>query len=206
MAGLRVLGRATTLAILSAGENRDSVATELGVTMMVAGSVRLQGNNLDISTRLVRLPAGNTVWRDEQRSSIQDGAAMHRSIVQAIVDAILPPASAHATHAPRIEADECADGFELYLRGRQLRETQNWQRGIELLNDPLLLGAGHAASAIQTSAKPTPRGLRRHRAAQRSRQRVAQVCGRLGRAGRRLPVDLVQGRLCPCWCGRKASP
>jgi hypothetical protein len=37
-----------------------------------------------------------------------------------------------------------------------------WERA-----DPLQMGAGHAVSAIETSAKPTPRGLRRHRAAQR---------------------------------------
>jgi len=33
--------------------------------------------------------------------------------------------------------------------------------------DPFVVGAGHAASAIMTSAKPTPRGLRQHRVAQR---------------------------------------
>ena len=32
--------------------------------------------------------------------------------------------------------------------------------------DPLTMGAGHAASTIQTSAKPTPRGLRQHRVTQ----------------------------------------
>jgi len=32
--------------------------------------------------------------------------------------------------------------------------------------DPLVLGAGHAASTLETSAKPTPRGLRQHRVTQ----------------------------------------
>ena len=32
--------------------------------------------------------------------------------------------------------------------------------------DPLVLGAGHAASTLRTSAKPTPRGLRQHRVTQ----------------------------------------
>jgi hypothetical protein len=36
-----------------------------------------------------------------------------------------------------------------------------------LLTGNALKGAGHAVSAIETSAKPTPRVLRRHRAAQR---------------------------------------
>ena len=33
--------------------------------------------------------------------------------------------------------------------------------------DPLTMGAGHAVSAVKTSAKPTPRGLRQHRVIQR---------------------------------------
>ena len=33
--------------------------------------------------------------------------------------------------------------------------------------DPFQTGAGHVVSAIPTSAEPTPRGLRQHRAAQR---------------------------------------
>ena len=36
--------------------------------------------------------------------------------------------------------------------------------------DPLTMGAGHAASTLQTSAKPTPRGLRQHRV---TRQQVS---------------------------------
>ena len=33
--------------------------------------------------------------------------------------------------------------------------------------DPFMVGAGQAASALETSAKLTPRGLRQHRATQR---------------------------------------
>ena len=52
-------------------------------------------------------------------------------------------------------------GVALNLR-QAPRTFEYWERA-----DPLLLGAGQAVSAIQTSAKPTRRGLRRHRAAQR---------------------------------------
>ena len=33
--------------------------------------------------------------------------------------------------------------------------------------DPLIMGAGHAVSALKTSAEPTPRGRRQHRVIQR---------------------------------------
>ena len=54
------------------------------------------------------------------------------------------------------------------MKGEALNLTHSpeklgyWDRA-----DPLAVGAGHAVSAVETSAKPTPRGLRQHRAAQR---------------------------------------
>jgi len=52
-------------------------------------------------------------------------------------------------------------GVALNLKHSPEKETF-WERV-----DPIRTGAGHAASASKTSAKLTPRGLRRHRAAQR---------------------------------------
>ena len=54
------------------------------------------------------------------------------------------------------------------MKGVALNLTQSpenleiWERA-----DPFHSGAGQAASAIETSAKPTPRGPRQHRAVQR---------------------------------------
>jgi tetratricopeptide (TPR) repeat protein len=88
-----------------------------------------------MNTRLISLPAGNIVWRSETEGDVRAGVALQRGIIQAVVDMILPTASAQTTHAPRIQADECNAGYELYLRGKQLRESSNWQRGIELLEE-----------------------------------------------------------------------
>jgi TolB-like protein len=133
--GLKVLGPESSRIIQLAGDNRDEVATELGVTTILAGDVSLNDGKLEIRTRLVTLPAGNIIWQAEQEGDVSDGVELQRSIVQAVVDAILPAASAHATHASRIAADECRDAYELYLRGKQLRATRNWARGIELFEE-----------------------------------------------------------------------
>jgi TolB-like protein len=135
IAGLKVLGPETSRVIQSAGDNREAIAAELGVTALLTGDVRLHAEKLEMSTRLIGLPAGNTVWQADHESDVREGAGLQRRIAQAIVDAILPPASAHTTHGPRIAGDECSDGYELYLRGRQLRATRNWQRGMELLQE-----------------------------------------------------------------------
>ena len=136
--GLKVLGPETSRVIQSAGDSREAIAAELGVTALLTGEVRLRAGKLEMSTQLIGLPAGNTVWQADHESDVRQGAGLQRRIAQAIVDAILPPASAHTTHGPRIEGDECSDGYELYLRGKQLHAaggSKNWQRGLELLQE-----------------------------------------------------------------------
>jgi TolB-like protein len=135
IAGLKVLGPETSRVIQLAGDSREVIAKELGVTALLTGDVRLHAGMLEVQTRLVGLPAGNIVWQAENESEVHEGAGLQRRIVQSVIDALLPRASAHTTHAARIGGDECRDGYELYLRGRQLRESENWQRGLELLQE-----------------------------------------------------------------------
>jgi len=60
--------------------------------------------------------------------------------------------------------------------------------------DPLKVGAGHAASAVKTSTKPTPRGLRQHRVVQRqASNQASDDQGALGEsAAMEVPEYLVQ--------------
>ena len=76
-----------------------------------------------------------------------------------------------------------------------------WERA-----DPLQQGAGHAVSAIKTSAKPTPRGLRQHRAAQRqASNQASDEQGALGEStAMEVPEYLVQCKK-RTWDGRVAS-
>ena len=96
MAGLRVLGADTSRLIHMAGDARDEVAAELGVTSILTGDVRLDDDGLELHAELVRLPVGNTVWSTDRRSDVRDGIELQKSIVAAVLDAILPTASVTA--------------------------------------------------------------------------------------------------------------
>ena len=146
VAGLKVLGPETSRVIQAAGDTRGAIAAELGVTALLTGDVRLHDGKLEMKTRLISLPAGNTVWQEDHQSDVQQGARMHQRIVQAVIDAILPPASAQTAQGPRIKGDECDLGYELFLRSKQLRATQNWQRGLELLQESVEVSPDCAAA------------------------------------------------------------
>jgi TolB-like protein len=146
IAGLKVLGPETSRVIQAAGDSRDAIAAELGVTALLTGDVRLHDGKLEMKTRLIGLPAGNTVWQANHQSDVQQGAGLQPRIVQAVIDAILPPASAQTTQGPRIKGDECNLGYELFLRSKQLRASRNWQRGFELLQESVEISPDCAAA------------------------------------------------------------
>jgi len=134
VAGLKVLGAETSRVIQMAGDARDQVATELGVTSILTGDVHLGDGDLELHAELIKLPVGNSIWRTEKKGDVRDGVGLQKSIVEAVLDAILPSASASPsmTHAPRIGADECRDAYDLYLRGKRANSRE---RKVELLRE-----------------------------------------------------------------------
>jgi len=62
--------------------------------------------------------------------------------------------------------------------------------------DPLKSGAGHAVSALKTSAEPTPRGLRQHRVIQRqTSNQASDDQGALGEStAMEVPENLAQNK------------
>ena len=134
VAGLKVLGPETSRIIKAAGD-KYAVATELGVTSILTGDAHLKDGKLTFQARLLQLPAGNTIWQSEYQDTTSGAVALQKGVVQAVLEIIIPSASAETGHAPRINAGECRDMYDLYLRGKQLRESNNWKRGLELLQE-----------------------------------------------------------------------
>jgi len=129
-----VLGPETSRIIKAAGDEY-AVATELGVTSILTGDAHLKDGKLTLRARLLQLPAGNIVWQSEYQDTTSGVVALQKRVVQAVLEIVIPSASAETAHAPRVSADECGEVYDLYLRGKQLKASGNWQRGLELLEE-----------------------------------------------------------------------
>ena len=81
------------------------------------------------------------------------------------------------------------------MKGVALNLTRSPEKeGFWVRADPLGMGAGHAERAQETSAQPSPRGLRQHRAAQRqASNQASDEQGALGEsAAMEVPEYLTQ--------------
>jgi TolB-like protein len=132
--GLRVLGPRTSRAIKDA-DDEYSMASEIGVTVILTGDTQLKDGMLMLRARLLQLPAGNIVWQSEFQDTTSRAVELQSRVVQAVLGTIIPNASAETPHAPRINPGECSEVYDLYLRAKQVRIAGDRQRSKELLQE-----------------------------------------------------------------------
>jgi TolB-like protein len=145
--GLRVLGPETSRVIKAAGDEY-TMATELGVTSILTGDAQLKDGKLTLQAQLLALPAGNIVWQSEFQDTTNRAVELQKSVAQAVLEIVFPSASAATAHAPRIEAGECSEVYDLYLRGRQLGRSGNRERRLELFEEAVRIDPNCAVAWV----------------------------------------------------------
>jgi TolB-like protein len=140
-AGLRVLGPETSKALYLAGDDRIGMASELLVTALLLGEVLMDGGRLQISARLVGVPAGNEIWSTRVESAVGDGVRLGNDLVEQVVRAVAPSLDPDPVQGQRAEAGDCRSVYDVYLRGKQLSkarrvtQAERYQRGMQLLRE-----------------------------------------------------------------------
>lgn len=141
IAGLRVLGPETSKALDLAGDGRLAMARELLVTALLLGEVLLDGDRIQITARLLGVPAGNPLWSNSVEGPVDEAIALQQGLLEQIVGAVAPTLDFDPVQGPRAEAGECGTAYDTYLRGKQLSkarhktQAEQYERGMELLHE-----------------------------------------------------------------------
>ncbi|MGH7724200.1 MAG: protein kinase domain-containing protein [Candidatus Eiseniibacteriota bacterium] len=118
--GLRVAARAETLALHDRSLPPRTLARELGVGFLVAGSVRRAGARARINAQLVRAADGHTLWAERFDRTIEDlfdvQAEVSKRIVEELRGALRPSEREMLDRAPARNPE----AYRLYLRARAL--------------------------------------------------------------------------------------
>jgi len=117
-----------TSAFAFKGKNQDirQIGEQLGVSMVLEGSVRKAGNKLRITAQLINVSDGYHVWSDRYNRELEDVFAIQDEIAENIAKALRVKLS----EAGRPSKDQAptADvrAYDLFLRGRHF--TYQWRR------------------------------------------------------------------------------
>ncbi|KIG18888.1 Adenylate cyclase [Enhygromyxa salina] len=123
MRGLRVSGSGATARFADAGD-RDPrmIGSDLGVDVIVDGTVQLAGKRVRISARLLDVNSGFQLWSERYDGALEDVFELQDKMGRRIAEALRLELEdiAHRGDAP-------LEAIEFYLRARQLARTWDWK-------------------------------------------------------------------------------
>lgn len=112
--GMQVMGRASCFALKGQGLDAPAVAMRLGVSHVVAGSVRRAGSRVRVAAELLQADSGYQLWSERYDRELTDVFALQDDIAAAIVSALTATLVAPSAPSRRVVDPEA---YELYLQG-----------------------------------------------------------------------------------------
>jgi TolB-like protein/Tfp pilus assembly protein PilF len=125
IAALRVRSRTSVASYRGSGKRLPEIARELGVDVIVEGSVDRSGDRVRITLRLIRAKADTPLWGGTYERDVGDVLALQREVAIAVashVDVALTPSDAARAARTATVSPEVLD---LFFRGRYLRSRHN---------------------------------------------------------------------------------
>jgi TolB-like protein len=148
VSALRVISRTSAMTFKRSTKDVSTIARELGVRYILAGSVRRAGDRLRITAELIDAATDNHLWADKFDGSVEEVFAIQERLARIIVDALELRLSADEDRrlADRPIAD--VQAHQCYLRARH--EAWRWRgdaidHAIQLLQNGLALVGDNAS-------------------------------------------------------------
>ncbi len=123
--GLKVIGRTSSFYFRDKNEKLPVIAETLGVSYLLEGSVRKDGNRLRITAQLLEASSGFHLWSETYDRELENIFAVQDEISAAITHALKKPLGIQLDVTPRMMATTNTEAHDAYLRGRYLL----YQRG-----------------------------------------------------------------------------
>jgi TolB-like protein/DNA-binding SARP family transcriptional activator/Tfp pilus assembly protein PilF len=116
--GLAVVGRTSVFAVKDQSADVRDIAQRLGVSAVLAGSVRKSGDRLRISAQLVNAADGYELWSETYERQMEDVFAIQDDISRAIVTRLRGRLTGEDVTRLAVAGTEDPAAYNLYLKGR----------------------------------------------------------------------------------------
>jgi serine/threonine protein kinase/tetratricopeptide (TPR) repeat protein len=116
--GVRVISRQSVMRYKGSSEPLPTIARELGVDVVVQGSVMREGNRVRITAQLIRAEPEQQIWAQSYERDLSDVLSLQKEVARAISQEIqvkLEPADQRRLAATRPVNPEA---YDAYLKGR----------------------------------------------------------------------------------------
>jgi eukaryotic-like serine/threonine-protein kinase len=120
---LKVMARATVFRFKGTADPQEA-GRKLGVGAVLTGSVSRRGNQLSISAELMEISTGARLWGEKYDRPFADLLRVQDSIAMNVTDGLRLRLSGQQKRALSGQGTENTEAYELSLKGRSLKETE----------------------------------------------------------------------------------
>lgn len=144
---LRVISRTSAMQYKGTEKPLQQISDELGVTNILAGSVRREGTRVRVSAQLVDARTDEALWAEQYDRELSDIFAVQEEIAREIVRAL--GATLSDSEHLRLAAPRTAnlDAYTLYLKGRHAwnrRTEEGLEQAVEYFREAIRVEPSYA--------------------------------------------------------------
>src|SRR5438309_1864040 len=153
--GLKIIGRSSSFLFKGKSDDSRAIGEKLGVTNLLEGSVRKQGDRVRIVAELINAADGRTLWSETYDRELKDVFAVQSEIATAVTDQLkikLLGAQAKSDAAPsndNLAAYNALQQGTFYFR---LSTEEGTRKATEFYDEAIRLDPRYALAYAQLSA------------------------------------------------------
>ena len=142
-----MLARTTSLVLAEAGKDPLGVAADMGVTHLVGGSIRREGEQARIAVHLVDVSSGKQLWSEVYDKSLTHLLMLQDDIARTVCRKIFPRLTGNQSKPEAVSAAPDSAAFREFSKGRYFwkRDNLNPQRALERYQAALQIDPNFAA-------------------------------------------------------------
>ena len=143
--GLKVIASSSSFSFKGKHQDAKTIASQLGVTTVLEGSVRRDGRKLKVNAKLIDGQSGFQLWSGSFDREVTDIFAVQAELAAAVIDAIVPAARGDTVAAPPPTTNlDAHDHYLLGLAGQRARTPQRLAESVAHLEQAVDLDPSYA--------------------------------------------------------------
>ena len=156
VAALKVISRTSVMGYTSTTKSLKQIASELGVGIVVEGSVQVAGERLRVNVQLIDAATDELLWAERYDRTMDDAFAIQSDVAQQIVAAVGVALSSTERYGLTAVPTANAESYNLYLQGLEYYNRpgylrQNYEVAQKLFERALALDPGFALAHAELS-------------------------------------------------------
>jgi len=168
IADLKVVSRTSTVRYKRSPGSLREIATQLGVTNVLEGSVQRTADRVHVNVQLIKAASDTHLWAEAYDRKLTDIFAVESEIAKTIADTLQAKLTGSEKHAIAARPTENTEAHQLYLKGRffwNKRTGNDLKKSIDYFNQAIAAdpkyalayaGVAEAYAVLPTYAGGTP--------------------------------------------------